>query len=203
VAHRHAYRVLKFLFEHVFKGFPISATGIPTTYKLKTAVMHHCQACTNNSSVLQSANNLPVSKLCEPFRHYQFWDVTQCHNDDDSTRIRDYSAECMVNEVQILRSTEVAHRHAYRVLKFLFEHVFTGFPISATGIPTTYKLKTAVMHHCQACTNNRNWIKCTLEIFNTLKSSFLCTLYILSTSVCIQANLNTFPMKLRASVRFE
>lgn len=100
------------------------------------------------------SNHFLVPKCC--YRNHHFcWKISHCES-----------------EVQILRSTEVAHRHAYRVLKFLFEHVFKGFPISATGIPATYKLKTAVMHHCQACTNNRNWIKCTLEILRYLSNFY-------------------------------
>lgn len=134
----------------------------------------------SNTQTDDISNHFLVPKCC--YRNDNFcWKISHCES-----------------EVQILRSTEVAHRHAYRVLKFLLEHVFKGFPISANGIPTTYKLKTTVMHHCQACSNNIHvdWIKCTLEILRYL-SNFYSTNdlphFVSNLNLLTPARLDTFP----------
>ncbi|XP_060071512.1 uncharacterized protein LOC132551389 [Ylistrum balloti] len=96
-----------------------------------------------------------VGKGCNKKKHEMCWKISNC-----------------VREIRILRETHVSHRHAYMILKYLKECLFSSFP-STTGVPTTYKLKTAVLHHCLACSGSPPKVMtCVLDILQFLTCSY-------------------------------
>lgn len=58
-------------------------------------------------------------------------------------------SDCQI-EVKILKNSSSSHRVAYMVLKFLCDKLFSGF-IEDGSVPTTYRIKTVVLHHIQNC----------------------------------------------------
>ncbi|XP_033750088.1 uncharacterized protein LOC117334518 [Pecten maximus] len=96
-----------------------------------------------------------VGKGCNKKTHELCWKISNC-----------------VREIRILRETHVYHRYAYMIMKFINECLYSSFPLT-TGVPTTYKLKTAVLHHCMVCLGSPpNVMSCVQDILQFLSCSY-------------------------------
>ncbi|XP_069123980.1 uncharacterized protein [Argopecten irradians] len=96
-----------------------------------------------------------VGKGCNKNTHGMCWKISNC-----------------LREIQILKETHIFHRYAYMILKFINECLFSSFP-STTGVPTTYKLKTAVLRHCLVCTGPPLYVMaCVQDILQFLSNSY-------------------------------
>ncbi|XP_052265487.1 uncharacterized protein LOC127867979 [Dreissena polymorpha] len=78
-------------------------------------------------------------------------------------------------ERQLLQSTSQVHRDCYMALKFILDYMLSDMS-NMPGIPTTYILKTAVLHHIQSC-SMPDLLQCVMDIItflsNTHENAFL------------------------------
>lgn len=93
-----------------------------------------------------------VPKMCKK-RHQTCWKISDCEI-----------------EIQSLKNTSQNHRVAYMIMKFLCDKLFAGF-VDDGSIPTTYRIKTIVLHHIQEC-ETCEVFTCLQKLLHTMAISF-------------------------------
>ncbi|KAH3820567.1 uncharacterized protein LOC127832342 [Dreissena polymorpha] len=72
-------------------------------------------------------------------------------------------------ERQLLQSTSQVHRDCYMALKIILDYILSVMS-NMPGIPTTYILKTAVLHHIQSC-SMPDLLPCVMDIITFLSNA--------------------------------
>lgn len=93
-----------------------------------------------------------VPKMCK-LGHRTCWKKSDCET-----------------EVKTLKNSSSSHRVAYMVVKFLCDKLFSGY-IEDGSVPTTYRIKTVVLHHIQNC-ETCEVVTCIKQLICHIASSF-------------------------------
>lgn len=115
-----------------------------------------------NRSVCKNSSDVQISKL-----DHECYLVPKMCKQGHRTCWK--KSDCQI-EVKILKNSSSSHRVAYMVLKFLCDKLFSGF-IEDGSVPTTYRIKTVVLHHIQNC-ETCEVVTCIKKLLHNLASSF-------------------------------